>query len=106
MRSIVACIVLGQGVTALHDRNHHTCLGFSSMHMGGGGFGKESKQRMPTAVAVPSSTPKQPVAGAGELPDDAFAQFPPLTAEQQSSLRKAKGGGQGLPQEVRQKDGT
>ncbi|CAM9615876.1 unnamed protein product [Scytosiphon promiscuus] len=91
MHPFVVWIMLGQGAMAFQSHNHQ-------IKMGGGGFGKGSK-RIP-AVAVPSSVPKQPSAGAGELPEDAFAQFPPLTAQQQGSLRKAGAGGEGLPQEV------
>lgn len=99
--SMLAYVMFGTAVTAFH--NHETpCFGVCMM---GKGFGKSNNKPSTTAVvvsnkvAVPSSTPKKSPA-VGELPEDSFSQFPPLTLEQQSTLVGAKGGGRGLPTEV------
>lgn len=63
------------------------------------GFGNQSDRKVSDKVAVPSLPPKVPAVG--ELPEDSFSQFPPLTPEQQRTLVSAKGGGPGLPAEVR-----
>lgn len=67
------------------------------------GFGSQSdrKQQTPVSskVVVPPPTPKSPVVG--DLPEDAFSQFPPLSPEKQKTLVGAQvGGGKGLPAEV------
>lgn len=96
----LAYAMLGTVVTAFHK--HETpCFGVCMM---GKGFGNQSNKKPAASgdsnkVAVPSSTPpKNPAVG--ELPEDSFSQFPPLTPEQQSTLVGAKGGDRGMPTEV------
>lgn len=97
--SIFAFSMLG---TVVRARNHETpCFGW---YMMGKGFGNQSNKKPATAsvvsnkVAVPSTPRKIPAVG--ELPEDSFSQFPPLTPEQRSTLVGAKGGDRGLPTEV------
>lgn len=73
-----------------------------TMRMMAKGFGNQSdrKQKPLSSQAVsPPPAPKSP--SVGDLPEDDFSQFPPLTPEQQKSLVGARGGGKGLPAEVR-----
>lgn len=71
------------------------------------GFGKQSQSKTPAklktpAKAPPPAVPKQTPVRAGELPEDAFSQFPPLTPEQKQTLQKARGGkATDFPVEVR-----
>ncbi|CAN0085524.1 unnamed protein product [Ectocarpus sp. 6 AP-2014] len=89
-RSVVlACIVLTPGVA--FNPNNQARLRMQQ------GFGKQSQSKTPAklktpAKAPPPAVPKQTPVRAGELPEDAFSQFPPLTQEQKQTLEKAPGG--------------
>lgn len=67
------------------------------------GFGNQSDKK-PTStpvsskVVVPPPAPKS--AAVGDLPEDSFSQFPPLTSEQRKTLVGVQRGGKGLPAEV------
>jgi len=96
MRQVLGYVVIVTNVTALVAFHGH------GVHMMAKGFGNQSdrKQRpLSSKVVVPPPAPKSP--DVGDLPDDAFSQFPPLTPEQQKSLVGARGGEKGLPEEVR-----
>lgn len=106
------CIALAPGVAGFYQnyQNHgrSTCFALNMV-----GFGNQSNRRHqesetkspPKPVAEKQPTPKPPL-NAGELPEDAFSQFPPLSAHQQSTLESAKDalasgdGRTGLPAEV------
>lgn len=111
MRHIIfVCIALAPGVAAAfyqtHGSSSNTCFALSMV-----GFGNQSNRRQQQAATKTKPLPPKPVAEAkppltaGELPDDAFSQFPPLSAQQESTLQKAEdalpsGDGTGLPAEV------
>lgn len=91
---IFVFIALAPGVTAF-CKNHgrSTCFALNMV-----GFGNQSNRRQQEStktkpplksVAEKQTTPKPPLS-AGELPEDAFSQFPPLSAQQQSTLQNAK----------------
>ncbi len=99
--SFIGYLLFGTHVAAYHSSYHQTktssCFGVCMMAKG---FGNQSNRKVSEKVAVPSPPSKVPAVG--ELPEDSFSQFPPLTPEQQRTLVGAKGGGgRGLPPEVR-----
>lgn len=111
MRNVIfVCIALAPGTTAAlyqtHRRSSNTCFALNMV-----GFGNQSNRRQQQEATKIKPQPLKPVAEskppltAGELPEDAFSQFPPLSAQQQSTLQKAKDAlppkdGTGLPAEV------
>lgn len=105
--SFVPCVALASGVLAFHP-NQQTRRPCFALNMIARGFGppkppgKRTKAaKVPVAQAIAQKPPalKPPVA-AGELPDDAFSQFPPLPRDEQDTLRKADGDGTGFPPEA------
>lgn len=114
MRSFFfVCIALAPGVAGFcqNYQNHGRSACFA-LNMVGFGNQSNRRQQEPTKtkqplrpVAEKQPTPKPPL-NAGELPEDAFSQFPPLSAHQQSTLQSAKDalasghGTTGLPAEV------
>lgn len=95
--SFMGYVLFGTHVAAYHSNSHQTtpCFGVCMMAKG---FGNQSNRKVSDKVAVPSPPPKVPAVG--ELPEDSFSQFPPLTPEQKRTLVGATGGGRGLPAEV------
>lgn len=74
---------------------------------GQGNNGREARGTKPAAKTAVEKQPtlEPPMLTAGQLPDDAFSQFPPLSAQQQSTLQDAQdvldgGGLTGLPSEA------
>lgn len=89
---LLACTVLSLHPT--HQSRHQPCFGLTMMV----GFGQSNRRSQDTtkakaaakaAGAKPSAESKATVA-AGDLPEDAFLQFPPLSALQQSTLQRAE----------------
>lgn len=97
---LLACIALTPGVA--FNPNNQARLRMQQ------GFGKQAQSKTPAklktpAKAPPPAVPKQTPVRAGELPEDAFSQFPPLTPEQKQTLQKAPGGkATDFPVEVRE----
>lgn len=97
---VLVYVMLRTAVTAFHYYDATPCFGVCMM---GKGFGNQSNKK-PAPTAVPTNkvaSTQTAVPAVGELPEDSFSQFPPLTPEQQRTLVGAKGGQRGLPTEVK-----
>ena len=64
--------------------------------------GKSTANKTPVDARSPVEKTSQPVvpAAAGELPHDAFSQFPPLSPQNQASLQKVDGDSNKLTSEA------